>query len=54
MAEVYLKCPKCGSYSGDSWDQCKKDCPVPGSPYFNDSTHNHFGDLIEVTQEDFE
>jgi hypothetical protein len=27
-------CPKCHFRSGDSWAQCRRACPVPGSPHY--------------------
>lgn len=27
-------CPKCGERSGDSWSQCGRACPIPGSPFY--------------------
>lgn len=28
------ECVKCGENSGDSWEQCRGACPVPGSPHY--------------------
>lgn len=30
-----MQCPKCKSHSGDNWNQCNGDCPMPGSPHYN-------------------
>jgi hypothetical protein len=27
-------CPKCHAVSGDSWSQCRRLCPMYGSPYY--------------------
>jgi len=27
-------CPKCGATSGNNWSQCKKSCPIEGSPHY--------------------
>ena len=32
--DEYWSCPKCGNYSGDSWSQCNKSCPVTISPHY--------------------
>ena len=31
-------CPKCKMPSGDSWSECGRNCPIPGSPHFNEVT----------------
>lgn len=50
----YLKCPKCKQYSGDSWVQCNNKCPLIISPHFDNETHEKYGDLIELTKEEYE
>lgn len=32
-----ITCPKCGAASGDTWDQCNKVCPMPESPWFDET-----------------
>jgi hypothetical protein len=42
----FWACPKCGDVSGDSWEQCNKNCPLEMSPHFNQTTHVEYGNPI--------
>jgi hypothetical protein len=37
--DEFWACPKCGHVSGDSWEQCARNCPLEQSPHFNQETH---------------
>ena len=44
---VWLRCPKCNTYSGDDWSNCNGRCPVEESPHYNADCHRFYGPLIE-------
>jgi hypothetical protein len=48
---AYRQCPKCKSFSGDDWSQCKTFCPVEGSPHFYPLAQEQYGPAIEMTRE---
>lgn len=45
MRSKEMGCPKCGAHSGNSWRQCKGNCPIEISPYFNPMTASIYGSL---------
>jgi hypothetical protein len=42
------QCPKCGVQSGDDWRQCEGQCPMPGSPHYNENCARAFEDACTV------
>lgn len=44
------QCPKCKYASGDSWGQCRKDCPMPMSPYYRKETEEKYrAGIVQIT-----
>jgi hypothetical protein len=54
MSESYLTCPKCLHFSGDSWDQCNKSCPMIGSPAFSIEEKNKWKTEVMMSGEEVE
>ncbi len=46
--DVYLKCPKCESMSGDNWDHCEGKCPLSFSPYYDKKTREEYGTVESI------
>jgi len=38
MAIKLVRCPKCNSDSGNSWSQCRRECPMKTSPHYKRPT----------------
>jgi hypothetical protein len=43
---ILTKCPKCRAVSGDDWTQCKKVCPMKGSPHYSEEARLKFGEPV--------
>ena len=37
VSDPILVCPQCNFESGGDWSQCKSDCPMYMSPYYNEN-----------------
>lgn len=44
LPSEFIQCPKCKAVSGDDWVQCKGECPMEGSPYYDPNSHFSAGE----------